>query len=359
MDTLDTNGTLVLQQENIETTAKINGPLALAKPIPGTVIQPTQPVQLTPEQRMQDWEIYNRNMQLMKDIAAQMKEVAILPSEVLTDQNPLIRVEMPEKGGVLTTMLNHEFPYKGFPFYEFVERIDTIKKVQRASLSSFYHSLKARSKVKLFFLIFVPWLFGDFVRSYLYSFHRILDRFKLKPIRYCDAMRELHRAMSYENQDELVKDQTFRYSIRDIACMIMEFDNAYRFRFQDIIVELDKEKLKRSPSKEIVRLLNILSAREVTQEIKDTWKLAKFFLPYYLLFNRKLRDSLIRVLSNLDLEKVKLAPEDIHFCEERKDYVFGFMNKKWKKEYEKKKKKKRNKKPSTAVVDPSTLAIKQ
>lgn len=283
-------------------------------------------ISLEERQAVSDFQAYTENSRRMHQIVAEMKEIAELPSEVPTDINPLEKVEFPEKGGVLTYMGGHEHPYKGFPFFEMVDKIDTIKKIQRATLSSLYHSLKKRNKLTLVPLILVPWLFGDIVKAYIQTFHRLIMRFKIKNERYCDAMRELNRAFSIEFYGESDESKEMRLQIRDIMCMFLEFDNAYRFRFQDVIVEIDRDQLKKNPAKEIVRLLELMSSREKTQEVKDTWKLVRYFLPLYLRFNKSLKKSVIAVLVGLDLEKVKLSIEDRHYCEKRKDYQFGFMN---------------------------------
>lgn len=276
---------------------------------------------------VQDFQAYQENMAKMTAIAQEMKEIPVLPSEKATDINPLTKVEFPEKGGVLTYMMNHEHPYKGFPVVDAVEKIDTIKKIQRGILSSFYHSLKNRSKFQLVFLLLVPWFFGDLIRAFIYTNWKLVERFKVKTIRYCDAMRELHRSFSVEYHTDPGKDS--RLMMRDLLCMILEFDNAYRYRFQDIIPELNKEALRKNTSKEISRLLTLMSSREQTQEIKDTWKLAQFFLPLYLRINKTLRQNIIDVLCGLDLAKVALSVEDTHYAEGRKDYKFGFMNETW------------------------------
>ncbi len=133
-------------------------------------------------QKAAEWRAYNENLDLMRQIAAMMKEIPVLPSEVTkeSEMNPLVKVEMPEAGGVYTYMQNNELPYKGFPFYEFVDRIDVIKKIQRAALSSIYHSTKNRSWFQLIRLVLVPWLFGDVVKAYVYVFYKQLERFKIK-----------------------------------------------------------------------------------------------------------------------------------------------------------------------------------
>ena len=86
------------------------------------------------------------NMILMSHIIGQMKEIAVLPSEIppANDRNALIKVEFPEEGGVLTYMDGYDLPYRGFPYFEIVEKIDVIKKIAKASLSGLYHSLKRR-----------------------------------------------------------------------------------------------------------------------------------------------------------------------------------------------------------------------
>lgn len=280
---------------------------------------------LTIEQRVASFEAYQKNMGLMLHIARSMREIPELPSEQPVDTHPLSKVEFPEAGGVLTYMDGFPLPYKGFPLGENVERIDLIKKTFRNILSSFFHSLKSRSKFKLALLALVPWLFQDLIRAMVYNLYRQIERFKIKPKCLCDAMRELHRAMSIEHE-ELTSQREMRYMLRDIITMIMELDNAYRFRFQDIAPELDKDALKANPSKELLRLLALMQSRETTQEIRDTWTLVRFALPWYLRLNRSLTTTLVETLLALDVEKVKLSPEDVQFATPRKDYKFAFMN---------------------------------
>lgn len=285
---------------------------------------------LSIEQKIREFEAMNQNMALLQGITQAMKEIPVLPSETAgvradgkADINPLVKVEFPEQGGVLTYMENHEHPYKGFPVGESVEKIDAMKKMMRSVLSSLFHSFKKRSKFQLFFLLFVPWIFTDLVDAVLNTCYRMVDRFKIKTIRYSDAVREIHRSFSIEYYGI---DNTKRFMVRDVMCMLLEMDNAYRFRFQDIIVELDKENLKKNTAKEIIRLFALMSSREKTQEVKDTWKLVQHFLPTYFRINKSFKQNVIDVLSGLDLQKIALSVEDKHYCENRMDYKFGYMN---------------------------------
>ena len=284
-------------------------------------------MELTEEQKrkLTDHDALIVNQQAMHGIIQAMKEIPELPSEKPVDIQALTRVEFPERFGVLTYMEGFEYPYKGFPFFEFVDKIDYVKKIQRGFFSSLYHSFKRRSFLQKATLICVPWLFHDLVVAFVNAFHRVVVRFLVKHERYSDAVRELHRVFStrWHDEDEHLRD--VREKVRDIVCMFLEFDNAYRFRFQDIAVELDKDSLKKNPVREIVRLFTLMQEREKTQEIKDTWSLVITFLPWFLRFDKGLRNKVVGILSDLDTTKIALSVEDKQFCEKRKDYQFGYQ----------------------------------
>ncbi len=269
-----------------------------------------------------DENAYIHNMRAINTILNEMKEVPILPSDASQSKDifPLERVEFPETGGILTYMQNQEYPYKGFPMGEFVEKNDTIKKLSKGLLSGIFHQVfKVRNeKVKIknpFKLIFCILAFKSIVRTEIYTFHRFIERFKIKSFRYCDAIRELYRAGTSESELGL--------KLRDIICMHLEFDNAYRYRFQDIAEVHDPVKFKKNPIKEILRCFNVMQERELKQEIKDSWTLTKM-LVHYLRFDKELREIIVNTIKNLDIDKLRLSVEDISYCEPREDYLFGF-----------------------------------
>ena len=266
---------------------------------------------------------YMDNAAKMQQIVAAMKEIPVLQSEVPTDTNALIKVEFPEDGGVLTYMENHPYPYRGFPFFEFVEKIDMMKKISRGTLSGFYHSVRGR---RLSLLLFLPLVLvaKDLLSTGVRTFHRLIERFRIKSNLYCMAVREVYRAFDQPRDEEKLKTLELRMMLKDIICTVLEFDNAYRYRFQDIIVELDKEAVKKNPRKELLRLLDVMGEREITQEIRDTWRLVKMAVRFYLPFDRELRTMLGDILSRVNLDAMALADDDKHFAGLRKDYEFKF-----------------------------------
>ena len=274
-----------------------------------------------------NWADYQKYTRLMNNIAEEMRIIPHLPSEVAKpdDTSPLLKVEFPDQGGVLTWMEHYDYPYKGYPHFEFVEKIDHLKKLNRAFLSGAYHQMKAYNKLKLVTLIPAVWVVKNFVRVWIHTFYRFVERFIIKEKRYCDSIREIHRTFSLPIKNESAKDAELRGMIRDLFCMVVEFDNAYRFRLQDIFAELNWDALRNKPIKELVRLLDIASSREKKQEVKDTWKLAKYFLKYYLRFDKKLLKIIQSALLQADSKKMALSIEDKAYCAPRTDYVFGFM----------------------------------
>ena len=271
-------------------------------------------------QQSNNWSQYVASHEWMNGVAHKMKEIPVLPSEQVPqdDNNPLTRVDFPEEGGVLTYMQNFDFPYRGYPHYEFVDKIDINKKITRGFISGFYHAVKKKNY--LWFITLLPglWVFKAIVRAGIYVQYKTVERFRIKTNKYCQFIRELHRCFS-------LNDLELAGQVRDMVCMILEMDNAYRYRAQDVLPELDKNALRKNPSKELIRLLDVMISREKQQTTIDTWRLTKYGIRFYLSFDKEMRNIVVNTLLHLDMEKVKLTKEDKQFCIPRKDYVCGFI----------------------------------
>lgn len=278
------------------------------------------------------------NMAAMNAICREMKVIPELPSEVPQDSHPLNRVEFPDVGGILTYMDGYDHPYKGFPFHEFVEKIDVIKKIIRQTQSGFFHALmrhdesgkvigvKPTTYLLVPLLPFLVFLGRILIRTFTYTFFRLIDRFRVKTERYSDAVREIHRAFSVERPGESPATRELRLQMRDVECMILEFDNAYRYRAQDVLVEFDKAALAKHPAREMLRVLDIIIAREKVVDVQNTWRLLKHFVTWYMRFDRPLLNLFADVIGEINPEAVALSVEDRYFAGQRKDYTFGFQS---------------------------------
>jgi len=283
-----------------------------------------------PDTAKVDQEAYIHNMKAMNTILYEMKEVPVLPSDASQSKDvyPLEKVEFPEKGGILTYMQNQKQPYKGFPLGEFVEKNDIMKKLSKGFLSGIFHQvfkmkdgkIKLKNPLKLIYCFLT---LKTLLRIEIYTFHRFIERHKIKSHRYCDAIRELYKAGSAELENETEEEKELREKLRDIICMHLEFDNAYRYRFQDIAEVFNPEKFRKNPIKEILRNFTVMQSREIGQETKDSWTLTKM-LVHYLRFDKQLKRIIINTVKNLDIDNLKLSVEDKAYCEPRIDYNFNF-----------------------------------
>jgi hypothetical protein len=124
----------------------------------------------------------------------------------------------PETGGTFTEVTEngkkYDFPFPGFPDREVVTDIEKYKRLVPVAIDGYA---------------------GFFAKH------------KLKPERYCRAVREVYRLFTLMSDRECNKKNKLRWlKVRDMVCVVMEFDSAYRFRFQDMIKEAKIEELQLS-----------------------------------------------------------------------------------------------------------------
>lgn len=106
---------------------------------------------------------------------------------------------------------------------------------------------------------------------------------------------------------------------RDVFTFFLEADHAYKYRFQDIVSELKKEAFKSNPLKETIRLIDLMISRDSPGLVVKWQMLKKTIVPlyYYIkLFNKKLYNQLLRMVEDLDIEKIKPTKEDIFWMNE-------------------------------------------
>lgn len=156
---------------------------------------------------------------------------------------------------------------------------------------------------------------------YIQFVHFALAENFLDVDRYSQPIRELYRVFPQEWAKE-----------RDIICFILEYDMAYRYRFQDIVSLLDKEAFRKNPLKEINRLFEIMISREVvpgvTKEERDfmldkKWIFMQKIANIYLkVFGKNLVKKLRAIVEDINLDEIKSSPEDKYWQAGYKDYNF-------------------------------------
>ncbi len=80
--------------------------------------------------------------------------------------------------------------------------------------------------------------FGNVIVEYLWQ---IIRDYKLNPKMLCRCNREVWRLMDIIRETAPDNAKDFIYKLKAIACMGLEFDDAYRYRFMDAMSEFDKK----------------------------------------------------------------------------------------------------------------------
>jgi hypothetical protein len=113
-----------------------------------------------------------------------------------------------------------------------------------------------------------------------------------------------------------------------IMANLIDYDNAYRLRFEDTMSETSKEKLQ-NPRKEIKRLLEIMRSREVRPGDKGRNIHYKFKVFAYLLSSAmlipKAKRAFLKAVDLIDLKKMGLDDTDTYWVCLRCDYKYMGM----------------------------------
>jgi len=146
------------------------------------------------------------------------------------------RVVFPKEGGVLTYIQGHPYPYRGFPLRSVVEKIGFIK----AMIPALGEIFRLIPKWKL------P-LCKDAVFKIVKGAFYLLEKDRLKPDKYSQPVREIYRLFNLLIEREVYEEKKKQWQqLRDITCMILEFDSSYRLRVQDVLSELNIDEIKLS-----------------------------------------------------------------------------------------------------------------
>ncbi len=226
---------------------------------------------------------------------------------------PVLKVEFPETGGTYAYYQGEPYPVKGFCYGDVVEKVDEMKKLLLGTLKSFVY-LSRWQKIRGCLLII---LFGKttikILEGIIISFHSWIRRYRLRPIRYCRACRELHRVGSMDWGNSRISE-----ALRDISCMTLEYDDAYRYPFQDIFSELNKENVRKNALKEIKRLFSILRQRD--ESLAKKWKAIETVIILFLIINPKAKKIMRNILLELNIDEIKLDEADLHFAKKKPRY---------------------------------------
>lgn len=238
------------------------------------------------------------------------------------------RIERPKEGGILLYLLYYKYPYKGKPDTASVDRLHTLKKILFTAVKSIQNR---QTKIALALLLFLPKRFMRGILLSGISYFHYLTKFMLaydfiRPDRYSRCIREVYRtfgAMIGREKEEWMKKAI--EMARDIICMLIELDTAYKFRFQDISLEIKLEEIlggKERMLAEIERLFSILIKREKDDIMRNKWIIIRRSLLQVLKRTEMAREFVKKFFKELNLKEIYPDEGDRYFDLLRKDYDF-------------------------------------
>lgn len=244
----------------------------------------------------------------------------------LTGAMETLRFEKLDKGG-LVYMKDEAYPMRISASYEKVVTVVTAKKI----MAVIANTIRDEGIFKNLFLvlgIMQSW------QVYVIWIHNFLKgALQDNPDRYSQPVREMYRAFNSVFGESQPITPIMR--MRDIVCAILEYDTAYRYRFQDIVSELNKENFNKNPHKELKRLISILSVRENVagdeqSRLHGTLKILKivpFFLLYLRIFGRNFWKGIQKIVNEMDINEIKPSVEDTYWMNKHTDYDFRGIDK--------------------------------
>lgn len=266
------------------------------------------------------------------------------------------RSDYPPEGGIYTYYRGQPFPTKGFPFPQAAYANDNLKRITRFLITLI--SGKEMIPSLLMFAI-LPWKFklkklermtDEYVRisvwlqneSYLISERyshpaKEIGGFLYEFLLAVGMDKSMHQITSHDGKEMgMVRDrdekedpvwvtmkdnhQSYVWSITRAIATIFEYDDAYRYRIEDIASETTKEALMKNPRKEIKRLTEIFMQREKTHATDMIGRIS--WLLSLLLVHPRIKKAFITAVSKLNLKRLQLDNADRYHVLIRADYDF-------------------------------------
>lgn len=257
------------------------------------------------------------------------------------NENYLVKIEFPEEGGVLSYYSQYQYPIKGFFYHEAVDKLDIVKKIFTIWFSRI-DNLMTHHKIQTLigFLFFKRQL--QFIVSGLFDYAAwLLSSERLKPNKYCQFVREVYRTfnkINTENDPVLEK-------ARDIICVFLEFDDAYRYRLQYAVSKLKIKRNINIPSipfpftpdpiinmpiiisdttivmEELQRILNILEEREKYDHMKMRWRVIKRLFKL-IRFYPKIQNIITDFFLEFNINEANLSKEDQYHASFKESFIF-------------------------------------
>lgn len=217
--------------------------------------------------------------------------------------NVFDHAEYPEDGGILVHYQGMLYPKKGFPTPDSSAAVNLFKKIM---LAFFQIGGKKDMLLPILSIAILPWslkrrILDRTIRSVNEIGNWTMGGFYLKRDRYCKAARSIWTVIEVFLELLGIDPDEATKTAKMIAT-IFEYDDAYRYRIQDIATEASRHALIERPIREILRLSDIYVARERADHVLPNFRAFKAIL-VMLLLHPKIKRAFRLAIINLPQAK--------------------------------------------------------
>jgi hypothetical protein len=235
----------------------------------------------------------------------------------------LDHIEYPPEGGIYVYHKGTLHPTKGFPTPESVGSNNIAKRLFIGQMKFFANK---NTLVAFFGFLFLPWKRKmRVVEAWIEGFNKlsgiVIRPYCMKPEYYSNSCRQI-RIFVEKFCTFLGIRQSLANGFGQRVAHMIEFDNAYRYRIQDLLSETSAEKLAENPRREISRLINFLNVREPKNNIKGKF-LAVAELASIIFWHPRVKKALRKALECVDFSQMQMDEADRYHCLRFGNYEFG------------------------------------
>jgi hypothetical protein len=233
------------------------------------------------------------------------------------------RVEYPEEGGILVYYKGLPYPKKGFPYPEALHAVDVMKRLSLV----FVNTLAMKEMIlPILGLAILPWKMKMRVlERALHEFNRPIEWFMqghfIKDERHAPSARALKKFARSFLMNLGIREDVARYTARNIATVV-EYDDAYRYRLEDVMSETRDRWMISDPKREVQKLIRIFAERETADNVKRTFK-SFSRIASIILFIPKVRKALVQAVREAGIQRMAMDEADRYHTLLRGDYNYG------------------------------------
>lgn len=221
------------------------------------------------------------------------------------------RVETPKEGGIYIYFKGVPYPRKGWPTIQSTETINIVKKITIFTFRNWFNLTKKNIER---YIQTVEYVFDNPFKKYLVK-HSMYHKEQY----YTKFSREFRKFA-----ESMLTDLHINIRLGEIFTMILELDDAYRYRIQDIFSETSKDVLTKRPVREMTRLLKIYQQRD-GETTRNKFKVFTKFA--WLLLIPRIRKAFVKAVQNADFENLQFDNSDKYVCLNFSEYMhMGFTD---------------------------------